>query len=79
MVFTAQQDTSRNNSMVYRSDTPIQSKFCTNSPHRTTTVRIFLMFEKKISSLFLDTRFHSSRKYGFLIFVGAMTLLVLRY
>lgn len=79
MVFTAQQDTNRNNSKVYRSDTPIQSKFCTNSPHRTITVRIFFMFEKKMSSLFLDTRFHSNRKYGFLIFVGAMALLAFRY
>ena len=79
MVFTAQQDTSRNNSMVYCSDTPIQSKFCTNSPHRTITVRMFFMFEKKMSSLFLNTRFHSNRKYGFLIFVGAMALLAFRY
>ena len=75
MVFTAQQDISKNNSMVYRSDIPIQSKFCTNNPHRTITVRMFLMFEKKMSSLFLDTRFYSNRKYGFLIFVGAMALL----
>lgn len=79
MVFTAQQDTIRNNSTVYCSDTPTQSKFCTNSPHRTITVRIFFMFEKKMSSLFLDTRFHSNRKYGFLIFVGAMAFLAFRY